>query len=37
MLQGTTPEEGALQSVRTTRVLVSKVPGSVNPLLLPFM
>jgi len=31
MLQGTAPEEGALQSVRTTRVLVSKAPGSVNP------
>ena len=34
MLQGTAPEEGALQSVRTTRVLVSKAPWSVNPFLL---
>jgi hypothetical protein len=31
MLQGTAPEEGALQSVRTIRALVSKAPGSVNP------
>ena len=28
MLQGTAPEEGALQSVRTTRVLVSKATGA---------
>ncbi len=34
MLQGTAPEEGALQSVRITRVLVSKAPWSVNPFLL---
>jgi hypothetical protein len=33
MLQGTTPEEGARQSVRITLVLVSKVSGSVNPFL----
>jgi hypothetical protein len=33
MLQGTAPEEGALQSVRTTRVLVSKAPGPVNTFL----
>lgn len=31
MLQKTTPEEGALQSIRTTLVLVSKAPLSVNP------
>lgn len=31
MLQRTAPEEGALQSVRTTLVLVSKVSWSVNP------
>ena len=35
MLQETAPEEGALQSVRTTRVLVSKAPGSVNPFIFP--
>jgi len=34
MLQGTAPEEGAMQSVRTTHVLVSKAPWSVNPFLL---
>jgi hypothetical protein len=33
MLQETTPEESARQSVRITLVLVSKVSGSVNPFL----
>ena len=33
MLQGTAPEEGALQSVRTIPVLVSKAAGSVNTFL----
>ena len=37
MLQETAPEEGALQTVRRTRVLVSNAPGSVNSVLPFFM
>jgi hypothetical protein len=33
MLQGTAPEEGAMQSVRIIRALVSKAPESVNTFL----